>query len=97
MRIKCLTTKPKGTAISIYLPTSKTWRENEKSKIMLKNIISELADNPAVDKELIKPLNALLRKEQFWQTTEKGLAIFVSQNIFDYLALNRTFKKRLTV
>lgn len=64
---------------------------------MLKNIISELADNPAVDKELIKPLNALLRKEQFWQTTEKGLAIFVSQNIFDYLALNRTFKKRLTV
>lgn len=90
--------------ISIYLPTHKKGEEVQQDSIRLKNLISEARDQlterdvseKRIDKLLQEP-RKLLNQPLFWQHNDKGLALFVSEEGFDYYRISHRFEERLMV
>lgn len=93
-----------NTCISIYLPTHKKGEEVQQDPIRLKNLLSEakqeleeLKVKEQKIEELLKEPRDLLDKPLFWQHNDKGLALFASDEGFDYYRVPHNFKERVMV
>ncbi|MBD3366333.1 hypothetical protein GF360_03275 [candidate division WWE3 bacterium] len=76
----------KPPVISLYIPTSPVWQNNEKAQIHLKNKTDEIekllkkSTLPASKiNDLLKPLKKIQQNTTFWQEQKDGLAIFRSE------------------
>lgn len=99
-----LANKESDNCISIYLPTHKTGEEVQQDPIRLKNLLGEavtqlknrdLKQNK-ID-ELLDDARKLLDKPLFWQHNDKGLALFISEDDFEYYRIPHAFKERVMV
>lgn len=89
--LKDLTVNRDTPCVSIFIQTERVGQDVQKSRIDLKNQLvmaherliqygmrSSDADN------ILKPAKALLDDTMFWQYQSDGLAIFLSENVFQY-------------
>ncbi len=90
--------------ISIYLPTHKMGEEVQQDPIRLKNLLSEAKDqlkdheiSEQVIEKLLDEPQELLDKPLFWQHNDQGLALFISQDSFDYYRIPQRFKERVMI
>ncbi|MDZ7682912.1 MAG: hypothetical protein U5J63_14655 [Fodinibius sp.] len=90
--------------ISIYLPTHVKGEEVQQDPIRLKNLLSEakeqLEEREVSDRkieELLSESRDLLDKPLFWQHNDKGLALFISEDDFEYFRIPHSFKERVMV
>jgi hypothetical protein len=102
--IKTLLEQPKGNCVSIYMPTHPAGPEVRQDPIRFKNLIRE-AEARLIDAGLEeKQATELLQKAteldtpDFWeQWGEQGLAIFISEDIFQYYSLPFDFQELVVV
>ncbi len=99
-----LASKENDVCISIYLPTHKMGKQVQQDPIRLKNLLSKAKDQLKeyeVKEQKIESLleepRKLLDKPLFWQHNEKGLALFISENEFEYYRIPHSFKERVMV
>src|SRR5699024_1298238 len=92
------------TCVSIYLPTHKMGEEVQQDPIRLKNLLTEaeeqLKERELASQDIEKLLEGprkLLDQPLFWQHNDKGLALFISNEDFDYYRIPHTFKERVMV
>ncbi len=90
--------------ISIYLPTHKMGEEVQQDPIRLKNLLSKAKDqlkdhevSEQVIEELLDEPQKLLDKPLFWQHNDRGLALFISKDNFEYYRISQRFKERVMV
>lgn len=90
--------------ISIYLPTHKMGEEVQQDPIRLKNLLNDakeqLEDHEIPEQQIDQLLNEpknLLDQPRFWQHNDKGLALFISKDQFEYYRIPHSFKERLMV
>ncbi len=90
--------------ISIYLPTEKAGKDVMKGKILLKNLLRD-AENFHIEqgkqeidmKSILKPAYELAEDTLFWQNCDDGLALFISQDTFEYYKMPIKFQDKVTV
>ena len=90
--------------ISIYLPTHKKGEEVQQDPIRLKNLLAQAVEQlksrefkeKEID-ELLEEARKLLDKPLFWQHNDKGLALFISDEGFEYFRIPHAFKERVMV
>ncbi len=90
--------------ISIYLPTEKAGKDVMKGKILLKNLLRD-AENFYKEhgkqeiemKNILKPAYELVEDTFFWQSCDEGLAIFISEDTFEYYKMPVKFQDKVTV
>jgi hypothetical protein len=90
--------------ISIYLPTHKKGEQVQQDPIRFKNLLNQakdqLNDHNVGDQEieaLMDEAKELLDKPLFWQHNDKGLAVFISEDKFEYYRIPHSFKERVMV
>jgi len=90
--------------ISLYLPTHRMGEEVQQDPIRLKNLLSiakaQLKEHEVAEQRIDKLLEGpqkLLKKPLFWQHNDKGLALFISEENFDYYRVPHTFQERVMV
>lgn len=90
--------------ISIFLPTHKKGEEIQQDSIRLKNLLSEVKDQlnrrEISDKRIKKLLGEpqkLLDQPSFWRHNDKGLALFISEEKFDYYRIPYRFDEQVMV
>jgi hypothetical protein len=102
--ILSLLNRAKNPSISIYLPTHVKGEEVQQDPIRLKNALKNVEKQlyaheikaSKVEKMLEKP-RELLDQPLFWQHNDKGLAIFITDDDFEYYRLPLDFKERVMV
>jgi hypothetical protein len=99
-----LAEKESKHCVSIYLPTHKTGEEMQQDPIRLKNLLAQaveqLKDRELREKEideLLEDARKLLDNPKFWRHNDKGLALFVSDDDFEYYRIPHAFKERVMV
>ncbi len=77
------------TAVSIYMPTHRTGREQQQDPIRLKNLLDEVHDqlksrgwNTAEVNKFLDPARSLFGDEHFFQHLSDGLALLLSEDVF---------------
>lgn len=88
--------------ISIFLPTHEVGEEVQQDPIRLKNLLSE-AESQLKEREvsekrierILKEPRKLLDQPLFWQHSDKGLALFISDESFDYYRIPYRFNKQV--
>ena len=80
--------------LSIYMPTYRAGKETLQGRIRLKNLLQEAEEKlmqsgmRRPDVQLfLAPLEEMILNNQFWQNQRDGLAVFLSQNIYNYYSL----------
>lgn len=91
-------------SISIYLPTHRKGEEVQQDPIRLKNLLAEarkqLKDKNVTDKRIEKLLEEprkLLDQPSFWRHNDKGLALFISEEDFEYYRIPHSFGERVMI
>ncbi len=99
-----LAQKESDNCISIYLPTHKAGEEVQQDPIRLKNLlteaVSQLQNRDLKQNEidnLLEDARKLLDQPLFWQHNDKGLALFISEDDFEYHRIPHAFKERVMV
>lgn len=90
----------KPDKLTIFLQTSRIWQENQQAKIQLKNLLDEAVTSqvsPVSVKKVRNFLDETTVDETFWRTTQEGLAIFSSEDDFEYFILPHEFKNECYV
>lgn len=91
--------------VSIYMPTHRVGSEIQQDPIRLKNLLNE-ADNRLQEaglrspdaRQLLEPAYDLVpRQREFWQHQSDGLAIFLSEDDFNYYRLPHRFEEFVNV
>jgi len=90
--------------ISFYMPTHRTGREQQQDPVRLKNLIAEAEKkliehgvrNPKVQK-LMRPAEAFLTDNDFWQHQGDGLAIFLTPGFLRAYRLPYTFSELMVL
>ncbi len=92
--IEHLISKTTDVNISIFIPTHKTGEEGKQDSIRLKNIIqkvtSELLDMGWKEnkvQDLFKDIHAKTEENQFWLHQDKGLALYINEDYFDFFKI----------
>lgn len=97
--------KAKNPSISIYLPTHIKGEEVQQDPIRLKNLLTKVEkklhndfkmSQPDID-DLLDEAKELLNKPKFWQYGDKGLAIFITDDLFETYRVPLNFKERALV
>lgn len=99
-----LAQKESDNCVSIYLPTHKAGEEVQQDPIRLKNLLTEAVSQlknrdlkqNTID-ELLEDARKLLDQPLFWQHNDKGLALFISEEDFEYYRIPYAFKERVMV
>ncbi len=90
-------------SISIYLPTHRTGQAviNEEDKIRFKNLVkkvkADLKNYPLQEDEIDKimaPTDKLMNDNEFWRHLSDGLAVFISNNRFEYFTVPVKFDEQ---
>ena len=92
--IENLVSKTTDTNISIFIPTHKKGEEGKQDSIRLKNTIQKVKNElqemgwqeNRID-ELFKEVHAKTEENQFWLHQDKGLALYVNEDHFDYFKI----------
>jgi len=91
-------------SISIYLPTHEKGEQVQQDPIRYKNLLKqveqELKDyevKQAKIDELLEEAKKLLDQPIFWQHADKGLAIFITEDSFEYFRVPLDFKEQVLV
>lgn len=91
-------------SISIYLPTHRKGEEVQQDPIRLKNLLAEaqeqLKDKNVAGKRIEKLLEEprkLLDQPSFWRHNDKGLALFISEEDFEYYRIPHSFGERVMI
>lgn len=99
-----LAKKESKHCVSIYLPTHKTGEEVQQDPIRLKNLLTQaveqLKNREVREKEiddLLDDARKLLDNPKFWRHNDKGLALFISDDNFEYYRIPHAFKERVMV
>lgn len=91
-------------SVSIYLPTHVKGEEVQQDPIRFKNLLKKAerqlkeheVNQTKIDALLEKP-RQLLDKPMFWQHADKGLAVFITGNLFEYYRVPLNFKAQVMV
>lgn len=92
--IEHLISKTTDVNISIFIPTHKTGEEGKQDSIRLKNIIQKVTnellemgwkENKVQD--LFKDIHTKTEENQFWLHQDKGLALYVNEDYFDFFKI----------
>lgn len=99
-----LAEKEQNVCLSIYMPTHKMGENIQQDPIRLKNLLKEateqLKEHEVKSRDIEKMLEEarkLLDKPMFWQQNDEGLALFISENYFQYYRIPHRFKERVMV
>jgi|AntDeeMinimDraft_5_1070356.scaffolds.fasta_scaffold04491_2 hypothetical protein len=91
-------------SISIYLPTHVKGEEVKQDPIRFKNLLNkaeeQLQENKIDQTEidaLLKEPRKLLDQPLFWQHADKGLAVFITEDQFEYYRVPLNFKEQVLV
>lgn len=91
-------------SISIYLPTHRKGEEVQQDPIRLKNLLAEarkqLKDKNVADKRIEKLLEEprkSLDQPSFWRHNDKGLALFIGEEDFEYYRIPHSFGERVMI
>ncbi|MFH5832143.1 hypothetical protein ACG2F4_17495 [Halalkalibaculum sp. DA3122] len=92
------------TSISIFLPTHKTGEEVQQDPIRLKNklnnIEADLSESGMKKSEidnLLEGPRKLLDQPLFWQHNDRGLALFLAEDYFEYFRVPLDFNPRYLI
>jgi len=93
-----------GWHLSLYMPTFHSGRETDQNQIRYKNLLQE-AEQRLLDKklrtpevrDLLKPALQLLDRPGFWRHQSHGLAVFFSQDLFEYYRLPISFESLVQI
>lgn len=92
--IEHLINETKDVNISIFIPTHKTGEEGKQDSIRLKNIIQkvkadllEMGWKEQQVENLFKDIRAKTEENQFWLHQDKGLALYVNEDYFDFFKI----------
>ncbi|MDR9418224.1 hypothetical protein [Gracilimonas sp.] len=92
--IEKLISKTQDINVTIFLPTHKKGEEGKQDSIRLKNLIqqakSELIEQGWKENEtdeLFDPVIAKTEENQFWLHQDKGLAIYINKEYFDFFKI----------
>lgn len=86
--------------VSVFMPTHRVGQKvyGNEDKIMLKNLIREvskqLSENGLNDQKIkayLQPIEDLINDSNFWRHQLEGLALFLSEDIFEYFILPANF------
>jgi hypothetical protein len=102
--ILSLLNKAQNPSISIYLPTHIKGGEVQQDPIRFKNILNEAkeqlkereVDDSTIDTLLEEP-RKLLDRPLFWQHNDCGLAVFITQDEYEYYQTPLDFEERVMV
>lgn len=85
----------KPPVISIFIPTSRVWEENEKSRIHLKNVFNKVEDylvqgglSATKIKNLLEPLYEIQEDNFYWKDQKEGLVLFRSEDYLEEFKLS---------
>lgn len=102
--ITSLLNKTTDPSVSIYLPTHVKGEEVQQDPIRLKNALQKAEQQlkshnvePSVIDSLLEEPRKLLDQPLFWQHNDKGLAVFITQDDFEYYRLPLDFQERVMV
>ena len=91
-------------SLSLYMPAVKVGREVQQNSVRLKNLMTEADSRLAEDgmgrserEEFLAPLRELVSVREYWQNQEKGLAIFLGEEIFESYRLPLVFPERVVL
>lgn len=92
--IEKLINETQDVNVTIFIPTHKKGEEGKQDSIRLKNIIQK-AKNELLEKgwkenkvdKLFKPVYAKTEENQFWLHQDKGLALYVNEQYFDFFKI----------
>lgn len=79
--------RQKFPAITVYLNTHRRWESNDKARIRLKNLLTEVRAklyarglrNPEIT-EYLSPIEELSSTEDFWKTTSSSMLFIISES-----------------
>ncbi len=90
--------------ISIYIPTHMMGEEIQQDPIRFKNALKKVEDklaeqhnNDTKNHVLLKEARELLDKPMFWQQSDKGLAVFITEGMFEYYRVPLEFEEQILV
>jgi|SRR6056297_144206 len=98
--VRNLIEKNKDISVSIFLPTEKGGKEAMHGRIRLKNLLKEtensLKENNINDNKIeimLESAYKLVEDTTFWQHQKDGLAIFITEDFFDYFKVPVKFNE----
>ena len=102
--ILSLIDKAQNPSVSIYLPTHVKGEEVQQDPIRFKNLLKkaeqQLKEHEISEEDieaLLEEPRKLLDQPLFWQHADKGLAIFITKEDFEYYRVPLNFKEQVMV
>jgi len=102
--VRTLVENPEGPCVSIFMPAHRAGEQTRQDPIRLKNLIREaegqlegMGLSARAAKELVAPIEKLLKDTFFWRHQSDGLAIFSSAGVFHYYKLPVSFDELVVV
>jgi len=96
--------KAENPCISLYMPTHRKGEEVQQDPIRLKNLLKKAEDHllnyevkPSRIESLLKEPRKLLDQPLFWQHNDRGLAIFITDDYYEYYRVPLNFNEHLLV
>jgi hypothetical protein len=103
-QLEFFSTRQNRFCVSLFLPTHRAGVEIRQDPIRLKNMAKEaesrlmaLGMRPVKARELLAPVQSLVRRGGFWRNQADGLAVFVSGGFFQYFRLPLNFPELVAV
>jgi hypothetical protein len=103
-QLEALARQRHGTCISIFLPTHRAGAETRQDPIRLKNLIrtceARLVDHgfkPQHAKDVLGPARELTERGSFWRVQADGLAIYLTDGVFECLRLPLALPERIAI
>ena len=96
--------KAGNPSLSIFMPTHEKGEEVQQDPIRFKNLLKEAREKleeaeipKSKINELLEEPKKLLEKPLFWQQADRGLAVFVTEDMFEYYRVPLDFKEQVLV
>ncbi|MBN1552252.1 hypothetical protein JW979_12330 [bacterium] len=93
-----------GPCVSMYIPATRKGPQTRENRIRFKNILSRAESNlqtfglkAAEAAEFMKPVDVLLRDNEFWQHQSDGLAVFISPGMSRFYRLPQVFSDKAVI
>ncbi len=93
-----------GICVSIYMPTARKGMETQQNQIRYKNMLRQAEERlagsdlrPSEVKEFLAPAQEFISDELFWRNQKDGLALFLSQDSFNYFKIPQSFEELVVV
>jgi hypothetical protein len=88
---------------SLYLPTHRAGADREQDRVRFRKLLHEVtrltteSHGADVAADVLAPAQSLLDNNDFWATTQDGLAVFAAPDLFEVIVLQREVPERAFV